>query len=75
VTGRTLFLSLGLLVALLLRPDRPAVTAHNFSADGKRLFVLTSDQTAFEFDVPSEAICLQLSLFAASVRLAALIQR
>ena len=32
-----------------------SVTAHNFSADGKKLFVLTSDQTAFEFGVPSDA--------------------
>ena len=33
-----------------------SVTAHNFSADGKKLFVLTNDQTAFEFGVPSDAI-------------------
>jgi WD40 repeat protein len=33
-----------------------SITAHNFSADGKRLFVLTNDQTAFEFEVPSDAI-------------------
>jgi len=58
----------------LLRPNRPAVTAGSFSADGKKLFLLTNDQTAFEFHVPSEAISVQLSLFAASVRLAALIQ-
>ncbi len=33
-----------------------SITAHNFSADGKKLFVLTNDQTAFEFDVPSGGI-------------------
>jgi hypothetical protein len=29
------------------------ITAHNFSGDGKRLFVLTNDQTAFEFELPA----------------------
>jgi hypothetical protein len=33
-----------------------AITAHNFSADGRKLFVLTNDQTAFELEVPSDAI-------------------
>ena len=33
-----------------------SITAHNFSADGKKLFVLTNDQTAFEFEVRSDAI-------------------
>jgi WD40 repeat protein len=33
-----------------------SVSAHNFSADGKKLFVLTNDQTAFEFDVPSDGV-------------------
>jgi len=33
-----------------------SISAHNFSADGKKLFVLTNDQTAFEFDVPSDAV-------------------
>lgn len=31
------------------------IAAHNFSGDGKRLFVLTNDQTAFEFELPAIA--------------------
>jgi hypothetical protein len=33
-----------------------SITARNFSPDGKKRFVLTNGQTAFEFGVPSDAI-------------------
>jgi hypothetical protein len=33
-----------------------SVTAHNFSADGKKVFALTKDQTACEFEVPSGTV-------------------
>jgi WD40 repeat protein len=32
------------------------ISVHHLSEDGKKLFVLTNDQTAFQFDIPSDGI-------------------
>jgi hypothetical protein len=74
VTGRTRFLSLGLLVCSMASAPRACCDRAQLFRRRKETIRLHERQTAFEFDALSEAISLQLSLFAASVRLAALIQ-